>query len=291
MTGKRPAKIVKWPFVSERELSQLATRGWRWLAKIITRRVFADALWLGTSRAPGKIALVAGAGGVTVEAAMKTLSAKARIRGFTLIELLVVIAIIAILAAMLLPTFHTGGGSPRIGCMNKLRQIDIAFLMFSQDNGGKFPMQIPAQDGGTAEFIYTDHTFPHFEKVRKYLGGPMPLKVLVCPKDQSRQVATNYEAFCDLNISYFLNTDASLTLSNPTAVIFAGERNLAVNRQPVKAGLLTVTTNLDLNWTGEFHLNGGNLAFADGHVEWSKTNELNSWVQRQPLAANRFSIP
>jgi hypothetical protein len=38
---------------------------------------------------PAKNRLVAGAGGVTVEPAMKTLSAKAKISGLTLIELLI----------------------------------------------------------------------------------------------------------------------------------------------------------------------------------------------------------
>ncbi len=47
--------------------------------------------------------LAAGAGGVTVSAAMKTLPAKAKISGLTLIEVLVVIFVIVVLAAMLLP--------------------------------------------------------------------------------------------------------------------------------------------------------------------------------------------
>ena len=49
------------------------------MLKIIKQSVLADVLRLGTSRAPGKIPLVAGAFGVAVSAAMKTLSAKAKI--------------------------------------------------------------------------------------------------------------------------------------------------------------------------------------------------------------------
>ena len=51
MAGESLGKIEGLPFVSERELSQLAARGWRWVVKIITRLVFADVLRLGTSRA------------------------------------------------------------------------------------------------------------------------------------------------------------------------------------------------------------------------------------------------
>jgi prepilin-type processing-associated H-X9-DG protein len=103
-------------------------------------------------------------------------------------------------------------------------------------------------------------------------------------------VTTNYEALNDLNISYFLNADASHT-NHPSQTFFAGDRNLELNGQAVKPGLLVVTTNVDLNWSGKLHPRGGNLAFADGHVEWSRTNELNSVVQRQPVVTNRLCIP
>ncbi len=251
----------------------------------------------GDGRTPAaKIALVAGAFGVTVSASMKMLSAKAKISGFTLIELLVVIAIIAILAAMLLPAIHDGKPAYRTKCLNNLRQIDLGFILYADDYGGKYPMQISTQNGGTMEFIYSDHVFPHFEKEMKRLREPNEaqlLKILVCPTDKSRQVATNYEALNDLNISYFLNADASYATNNlnPSQSIFAGERDLSLNHQSVKAGLLMVTTNIDLNWTGELHPKGGNLAFLDGHVEWSRTNTLNSLIRQQPLTTNRFCIP
>jgi prepilin-type N-terminal cleavage/methylation domain-containing protein/prepilin-type processing-associated H-X9-DG protein len=85
---------------------------------------------------------------------------------FTLIELLVVIAIIAILAAMLLPVLaRAKQTSLRIACMDNLKQLGLAAMIYTGDNHGYFPPR------------YTADRWPD----KFYDSYGHSLKILLCP--------------------------------------------------------------------------------------------------------------
>src|SRR5690242_12040313 len=88
---------------------------------------------------------------------------------FTLTEVLVVIAVIAILAILVVPimgSHHGRGGARSAQCLNNLRQVVLAEIMWSSAHGDKFSAQLSTNAGGSLEWLAAGQLNLHYQNLR-----------------------------------------------------------------------------------------------------------------------------
>ena len=120
-------------------------------------------------------------------------------------------------------------------------------------------------------------------------GAP---KILVCPKDNGRKPASDFNKFDNRNISYFIGLDAD---ENEPQMILSGDRNLTTNGVALGSGVFTLTASDTVGWTAAIHnnngTNGGNIGLADGSVQQvSQATFQKQWLA-VTNAIRRLAIP
>ncbi len=213
-------------------------------------------------------------------------------RALTLTELLVVIVVLAVLALFLLPAFYDGPvKAPRINCVNNLKQIGLAYYLWSEDHQGKFPMEISVTNGGTRELFsggsqFQNLVFLNYLVMSNELSTP---KILHCQADTNGFAAQNFsEGFNNQNMSYFAGLDAGTNFSQ---VFLSGDDNFEVAGVPVNSGVSIFSSNAPIAWTSARHKFAGNIGLSDGSVQQVTISGLTNLLHQTGLATNRLAIP
>ena len=210
--------------------------------------------------------------------------------GFTLIELLVVIAIIALLAAILFPTFAVAHESARrITCQSNLRQIGLALQMYATDYDEIYP---PDNLGISIKGKTLDGWASLIQPYAKSTA------ILQCPSEETKPnpipTATGYTDYAinkyalSLNLTKFDSpANTILCLDCTRADSTSWDNGTDTERYcdckgdssdskatPAPNDWLHNPNAPTLFRYGERHLDGANYLLADGHVKWYKPLSL-----------------
>lgn len=224
--------------------------------------------------------------------------------GFTIVEMIVVLMVLAVLAALVVPQIARNRNRAlryrETRCWSNLKQVGLAFRLWSGDNGDKYPMQVSITNGGAMEWAQAGNVWKTFMVMSNELSTPMILYCLL-DRNSNRIQATSFglttqPAYSgsvsftnDNNVSYFVGMEADEV--HPTRIL-AGDSNLEMNQKTVAHGFLNVWTNAPVRWDKTRHEKRcGNIALADGSVQNCTKAQLQKLLAETLIQTNRLLIP
>jgi prepilin-type processing-associated H-X9-DG protein len=215
---------------------------------------------------------------------------------FILIELLVVIAIIAILASMLLPSLKRARESgKKIACANRFKNIGSVFVMYSGNYNGYLPAVLA--DSSSSAYGWWNALGPYMGD-KDWIFGVYPCQendyetISWCPSVERGGSPVSVSIF-NVRRGYGMNRYITLPYTTNYLIAFPSHQNISKETNSSTTLLAGDGRHYDFGRYWDFentpeyrytrHLDGINLLYVDGHVNFMNQKTLQQKVAERTL--------